>query len=43
VEQNVWFARRAAARFAILEKGRVVSAGATADLSDELVHRHLAI
>jgi urea transport system ATP-binding protein len=43
VEQNLSFARRAAARFAILEKGRVVSAGAIADLSDELVHRHLAI
>src|SRR6202034_2603239 len=39
VEQNVSFARRAAGRFAILEKGRVVAAGATTDLSDELVHR----
>jgi len=43
VEQNVSFARRAAGRFAILEKGRVVAAGATTDLSDELVHHHLAI
>jgi len=43
VEQNLSFARRVAGRFAILEKGRVVAAGATADLSDALVHRHLAI
>lgn len=43
VGQNVSFARRAAGRFAILEKGRVVSSGATVDLSDDLVHRHLAI
>jgi urea transport system ATP-binding protein len=43
VEQNVAFARRASDRFAILEKGRVVASGATADLSDSMVHRHLAI
>jgi len=43
VEQNISFARRVAGRFAILEKGRVVAAGATPNLSDELVHSHLAI
>jgi urea transport system ATP-binding protein len=43
VEQNVAFARRAAGSFAILEKGRVMAAGATVSLSDDLVHRHLAI
>jgi urea transport system ATP-binding protein len=43
VEQNVAFARRAADRFAILEKGHVVGLGAIANLSDEAVHRHLAI
>lgn len=43
VEQNLSFARRAADRFAILEKGRVVATGPTAKLSDEIVHRHLAI
>lgn len=43
VEQNVSFARRAADRFALLEKGRVVAAGAIADLSDDIVRRHLAI
>jgi urea transport system ATP-binding protein len=43
VEQNLSFARRAADRFAILEKGRIVLAGPTTDLSDDVVHRHLAI
>jgi urea transport system ATP-binding protein len=43
VEQNLSFARRAADRFAILEKGRVVVAGPTTDLLDNVVHRHLAI
>jgi len=43
VEQNVAFARRAAHRFAIMEKGRVVAAGQIAELSDELVHRHMAV
>jgi len=43
VEQNIEFARRAAHRFAIMEKGRVVAAGEIANLSDELVHRHMAL
>jgi urea transport system ATP-binding protein len=43
VEQNVAFARRAAHRFAIMEKGSVVAASQVAELSDELVHRHLAV
>jgi len=43
VEQNVAFARRAGHRFAIMEKGRVVAAGKIAGLSDELVHRHMAV
>jgi urea transport system ATP-binding protein len=43
VEQNVAFARRAAGRFAIMEKGRVVAAGEISELSDELVHRHMAV
>ncbi len=43
VEQNVNFARRAAHRFAMVEKGRVVAEGSTEDLSDSLVHRHMAI
>ena len=35
VEQNVEFARRAARRFAIMEKGSIVAAGDIGDLSDE--------
>jgi urea transport system ATP-binding protein len=43
VEQNVSFARRAAHRFAMMEKGRVVAAGEIAELSDAMVHRHMAV
>jgi urea transport system ATP-binding protein len=43
VEQNVEFARRAGHRFAMMEKGRVVAEGATAELTDALVHRHMAV
>lgn len=43
VEQNVEFARRAAQRFVIMEKGRVAAKGAVAELTDDLVHRHMAV
>lgn len=43
VEQNVAFARRACHRFAMMEKGRIVAAGLVAELSDDLVHRHLSL
>jgi urea transport system ATP-binding protein len=43
VEQNVLFARQASHRFAMMEKGRVVVAGAIGELSDEMVHRHMAL
>jgi urea transport system ATP-binding protein len=43
VEQNVDFARRAARHFAIMEKGSVVAAGEIGALSDDLVHRHMAV
>ncbi len=43
VEQNVAFARRASHRFVLLEKGRVVAKGEIAELTDELVHRHMAV
>jgi len=43
VEQNVAFARRASNRFALLEKGRVVAKGAIAELTDELIQRHMAV
>ena len=43
VEQNVAFARRASHRFALLEKGRVVAKGAIAELTDDLIQRHMAV
>lgn len=43
VEQDIQFARRASSAFAILEKGHVVASGPVADLTDELVHRHMAV
>ena len=43
VEQNVLFARHASHRFAMMEKGRIVVAGAIQELSDEMVHRHMAV
>jgi urea transport system ATP-binding protein len=43
VEQSVSFVRRAAQRFAMMEKGRVVASGGIEDLSDALVHRHMAV
>jgi amidase len=43
VEQDVGFARQAAQRFAMMEKGSVVAAGPIAELSDDLVNRHLAV
>jgi urea transport system ATP-binding protein len=43
VEQNVSFVRQAAHRFAMMEKGRVVAADEIGELSDALVHRHMAV
>ena len=43
VEQNVSFARQASHCFAMMEKGRIVVAGAIAELSDDMVHRHMAV
>ncbi len=43
VEQNVGFARRAAQRFALLERGAVAAEGPIAALTDDLVHRHMAV
>lgn len=43
VEQKLAFARRTGQRYCLIEKGRVVSNGEMADLSDELIHRHLAV
>ena len=43
VEQNVAYARRAGHYFAMMEKGKVVAEGPIADLTDALVHRHMAV
>jgi urea transport system ATP-binding protein len=43
VEQKVDFAKQLAQKFFIMEKGAVVANGATADLTDDLVHQYLAI
>ncbi len=43
VEQKLAFARRVAQNFSLLEKGRVVASGAMPDLSEGLIHRHLAV
>lgn len=43
VEQDAAFARRASQRFVIMEKGRIAAAGAINELTDELVHRHMAV
>ncbi|MCA1788455.1 MAG: urea ABC transporter ATP-binding subunit UrtE [Thioalkalivibrio sp.] len=43
VEQKLPFARRVADDFHIMEKGSVVAQGAIAQLSDDLVSRHLSV
>jgi len=43
VEQKLPFARRVARTFRILERGHVVAGGEIAELTDELVHRHLTV
>jgi urea transport system ATP-binding protein len=43
VEQNVSFARQASHCFAMMEKGRIIASGAIEELSDEMVHRHMAV
>ena len=43
VEQNVRFVREISHRFAVMEKGKLVVQGESGELSDEIVHRHLAV
>lgn len=43
VEQKLPFARRVASDVRILDKGRLVVSGGIADLTDELVQRHLTV
>ncbi len=41
VEQNIDFARRVASHFAMFEKGSIVQSGPIAQLTDDLVDRHM--
>jgi urea transport system ATP-binding protein len=43
VEQKLPFARKVAERFFLMERGAVVASGKMADLSDDLVQKHLAV
>ena len=43
VEQKLPFARKYADRFAIMDRGRRVAEGGIADLSDELIKKHLTV
>jgi urea transport system ATP-binding protein len=43
VEQKLPFARRIAERFFLMERGAIVAEGAMAELSDDLVQKHLAV
>jgi urea transport system ATP-binding protein len=43
VEQKLPFARRLADSFAIMEKGAIVASGTIAELTDDVVRRHLSV
>ena len=43
VEQNIDFVRAVAHGFVMLEKGRIAAGGPIETLTDELVHRHMAV
>ena len=43
VEQNVAFASRAASKFLMMEKGRFVASGEIGRLTQDVIHRHLAV
>ena len=43
VEQKLPFARKFADRFAIMDRGRQVAGGEIAELSDELIKKHLTV
>lgn len=43
IDQNIEFARRVAKSFVLMEKGRIVANGAISELTDDLVHKHMAI
>jgi urea transport system ATP-binding protein len=43
VEQKLAFARRVGTHYAIMDRGRLVAAGAMPDMTDALVHRYLVV
>jgi urea transport system ATP-binding protein len=43
IEQKLKFVRRVAGDFVIMDKGRVVAAGALPDLTNEVIARHLSV
>ncbi|MFT8889486.1 MAG: urea ABC transporter ATP-binding subunit UrtE [Ethanoligenens sp.] len=43
VEQNLKFARKIADQYAIMQKGKIVSEGAMADLQDGTIRKYLAV
>jgi urea transport system ATP-binding protein len=43
VEQYLDFAQRLADAFAVMEKGEIVKRGAIAELTPEVIKRHLAV
>ncbi len=43
VEQNVAFARRASQHFVLMDRGTVAAEGSVSELTDELVHRFMAV
>jgi urea transport system ATP-binding protein len=43
VEQKLPFARRVAERFFLMDRGTVVASGAMAELTDDLVRKHLTV
>lgn len=43
VEQKIEFARKLAQKFFIMEKGAIVESGATTQLTNDLLHRYLAV
>jgi urea transport system ATP-binding protein len=42
VEQNIPFAREASDQFVLMDKGQAILEGATSELTDQLVEKHLA-
>jgi urea transport system ATP-binding protein len=43
VEQDVEFARRASQHFVLMDRGAIAARGTAAELTDEIVHQHMAV